>query len=543
MMTDEQLLALIGAVEADRLECKSARTGYQFDELAQYATALANEGGGHILLGVTDARPREIVGTAAFAEPGRTAAGLYERIDIRVQVSEHHIDGSRVLVFVVPSHRPGLPVSCEGAYWMRAGDALVRMSPERLQEIFRETEPDFSAEACPGLELSDLSLVSIEEFRRRWIARSGNARLAALDHDALLRDADLLDHQGHITYAALILLGLPASVNRFLPAAEVVHEYRSTEAAGPAQDRAEFREGFLLTSDVLWERMNARNDRQSIQEGFFRRDIPTFDEGTVREAVLNAVAHRDYRSPRSVFVVQYPRRLEVVSPGGLPDGVTAENILSQQHPRNRRLAEGMNRIGLVERAGQGVNLMFERSLQQGKQLPSYTGSNAHEVRLVLDGLVTNAALLAVVEQISAETLRGFVMEDFLVLDHLQRGQDVPRPLRSRLPALHELGLVEQIGRGRSVRYLISRRVASAMGQAGTYTRRRGLDHETNKALLLQHLKTAGVLGSNLSELHQVLHTLSRGQVQDLLQGLRKAGLVRLVGARRWARWFHSEAAL
>ncbi|EQD75279.1 transcriptional regulator, partial [mine drainage metagenome] len=68
-------------------------------------------------------------------------------------------------------------------------------------------------------------------------------------------------------------------------------------------------------------------------------DVPSFDEVTVREALLNAVAHRDYRDGRSVFVRQWARRLEVVSPGGLPAGITPENILDQQNPRNRRLAE------------------------------------------------------------------------------------------------------------------------------------------------------------------------------------------------------------
>src|SRR5579885_3106814 len=106
--------------------------------------------------------------------------------------------------------------------------------------------------------------------------------------------------------------------------AELVFEYRSSEASGPAADREEYREGFFLWHDAIWNKINLRNDRQSYQDGLFRVELPTFDEVSVREALLNAVAHRDYRLGGSVFVRQYPQRLEVVSPGGLPPGVTPE---------------------------------------------------------------------------------------------------------------------------------------------------------------------------------------------------------------------------
>jgi ATP-dependent DNA helicase RecG len=91
----------------------------------------------------------------------------------------------------------------------------------------------------------------------------------------------------------------------------------------------------------------------------------------VREALLNAVAHRDYRLGGSVFVRQYARRLELVSPGGFPPGITTENIVDQQNPRNRRLAEALAQGGLIERSGQGMNLMVERAIRQSKALPSF----------------------------------------------------------------------------------------------------------------------------------------------------------------------------
>jgi ATP-dependent DNA helicase RecG len=168
-------------------------------------------------------------------------------------------------------------------------------------------------------------------------------------------------------------------------------------------------------------------------------EVPTFDEISVREALLNAMAHRAYRLGGSVFVRQFARRLEIVSPGGLPPGITPENILDQQNPRNRRLAEVLAKCGLVERSGQGINLMVESAIRQGKPLPNFSGTSEHEVRITLEGLVRSPAFVRFMEQLGEETLRSFSTYDFLVLDYVERENPIPEHLKYRLPALIEIG--------------------------------------------------------------------------------------------------------
>ena len=187
--------------------------------------------------------------------------------------------------------------------------------------------------------------------------------------------------------AALVLFGTKEAMRRLLPQAEVIFEYRSAEVAGPPQQRESFREGFFGFHDRLWELINLRNDRQSYQEGFFRYDLLTFEEGPVREALLNAVCHRDYQSAGSVFVRQYPRRLSVESPGGFPPGINVENVLDRQLPRNRCIAEALEKCGLVERSGQGMNLIFESAVRSAKALPDFAGTDGYQVTLNLHGEV------------------------------------------------------------------------------------------------------------------------------------------------------------
>lgn len=316
----------------------------------KYCCALANEGGGKMILGVTDKRPRTVIGTEAFAEPERTVLGLTERLRLRIDFEIRDESGRRVLIFHVPPRPLGVPISYQGAYWMRSGESLVPMTPDLLKKIFEETGPDFSAEICRRATVADLDPASVEEFRARWIQKSGQQGLASLSHVQLLADAELI-YGEEVTHAALILFGTRHALGRHLGQAEVILEYRSSDASIPFQMREEFREGFFAFYDRLWKLLNERNDRQSYQDGLFRYDIPTFSEITVREAILNAISHRDYRLSGSVFIRQFPRRLEIVSPGGFPPGITPENVLDQQNPRNRRIAEAFARCGLIERSG------------------------------------------------------------------------------------------------------------------------------------------------------------------------------------------------
>ena len=535
--TPQDFARLLAAPEGTRIEFKAAANDYSLSRLAEYCVALANEGGGHFILGVTDQRPRLVNGTNAFSEPGKIESHLFDRLRHRIPVEEYNHEGQRVLIVHVPARLPGTVWSLDGKYLKRAGESLVGMGDSELRDIFAETGPDFTAEACPT-RLDALDPALIAEFRHRWARKARNPRFEQLSDFEVLTNADLLT-DGRPNYAALILLGTRSALTRHLAQAEIVFEYRSSEASGPAQHREEYRAGFLGLHEALWQKIDLRNDRQSYQEDFFRYDIPTFDEVAVREALLNAVAHRDYRLGGSIFIRQYARRLEVVSPGGFPPGITSENIADQQNPRNRRLAETLARAGLVERAGQGLNLMIENAVKQTKPLPSFAGSAAHEVRLTLAGTVQNPAFIRFLQRLGDERLAALTTYDYLALDALQRdcAQPLLPDLANRLPGLVELGAVERQGRGAGIRYLLSRELFATLGQAGTYTRRKGLDHETNKALLMKHLWDNAEAGAPKNELTQVLPSIAPRSIQRLMAELKAEGYAEMRGERRWSRWF------
>lgn len=141
------------------------------------------------------------------------------------------------------------------------------------------------------------------------------------------------------------------------------------------------------------------------------------------------------------------------------------------------------------------------------------------------------------ERLSAERQTSFSVEDLLVLDALQSEAPVRPDLRPNLNRLVDEGIVERVGRGRGVRYVLSRKFYSFLGKQGAYTRRRGLDQETNKELLLRHIKEAGKQGARLTDLQDVLKELSKNQVQTLLKELKNDGRAHVVGATRAGKWF------
>lgn len=533
----DMISALLLRREDERFECKAAANTYGFDDLAKYCTALANEGGGLFLLGVTDKIPRQVCGTKSFPNLEEIKFRLLNHIHMRVDISEvFDAQNRRILVFAVGRRPLGLPVKYNGIYWMRAGGSLVPMTEDMLKSIFIETGPDFTAEICRGATVADLDALAVEDFRAKWIRKSGNTLLQHLEAQQMLQDADLMI-DGQVTHAAPILFGTAASIRKYLSHSEIIFEYRASRSSTHYQRRQNFQNGFFLIYEHLWNLVNSHNTVHHFQDGFFMWEIPSFNESAIREAILNAVSHRDYRLGDSVFVRQSPQGIEVASPGGFLPGVTAENILDQQRPRNRRLATALERCGLVERSGQGMNRIFEACIREAKRTPSFDGTDEYKVVITLESEVGDVRFLRFLEQLGKETLSTFDTKSLLVLERIHQGKRLNAQERQIARSLLAADAVETVGHGRGTRYMLSKRYYSFVGEKGVYTRKRGLDKETNMALLLNHIQGQGRLGNPLRDLRQVLPDLSQRQVQYLLDNLHRQNRIYRIGQRKSSRWF------
>jgi ATP-dependent DNA helicase RecG len=216
----------------------SRRDQYDTIKLCEYCVALANEGGGHLILGIADQMPRPVIGTAAFKDTNDIASTLLEWLSFRVDVEViDHPDG-RVLIFVVPSRQQGSAYHYHGKYLMRAGGSLVPMSEDRLRAIFAETKTDpleeFEVSGISGEEAVELlDIASFFELMRLPFPSSQEAVIERLRNERLI---DVYDGKVSIRRVAALLLGkrleaFPAIRRRLLEWSSIPNRLSSKPAS------------------------------------------------------------------------------------------------------------------------------------------------------------------------------------------------------------------------------------------------------------------------------------------------------------------------
>ena len=523
--SNDELNNLLNAPEGEHYEFKEAKNQFKFEDAAKYCCALSNSGGGKLIFGVSDKRPRKIVGSKAFEQPERTRKDLMDRLSVRVDFQIYQNEDGRVLVFEVAGRPIGLPVQSKGIAWWREGDSLVPMPEDVRRKIYMELECDFSSEICPNATIEDLNNAAINKFRMKWRDHTRNNRLASLSDEQLLRDCGAITHEG-VTYAAIILFGNRKIIQSQLHHAEVVFEYRSKETAGPAAYREEFQEGFFTYDDRIWELVNLRNDEQHYRDKLYRHPVLTFNEDVVREAVLNAVSHRDYQRGGSIFVRQYQSRLVIESPGGFPHGITVENILNRQNARNRLIANIFRLCGLVERSGQGMNLIYEMAIKEAKPLPDFSGSDSFFVMLTLSGKIINSDMLTLIKKISDERLEAMTTDDYLLLNALFTGKGLAEIELSRFEHLADLEIVRYTERGvelveRDIDFLDDFQVLEANGKVTDVKL-----NPTDKAIFDYILENGSITTQKAVEITRL--TTPQGAVKALNR-LREADMIKQSG--------------
>jgi len=365
-MEIEDFKKLLGAEkETEHLEFKEAKTSFNFDNgshsLCGYFVALANEGGGKIILGIKDKCPREVIGTTAFEDVAKLKKNLLDKFSRRVNIEEFFWENKRVLIIHIPSRPIGEWLTFEGRALMRIGESIENMSMDRQKEIINEIFEDYSAKIIDDAEINDLSAEAIKELRSLLIQSERVEKdIRSFSDEQLLIDLGLIQKK-KITLAALVLLGKEHSLKKYLSHAEIRFGYKVDEYEISNNDTKIFSEGYLLSYNKLWDKIDSRNLTLRIPHGLKLLERKAFEEETLREAINNAIIHRDYSKTGTILIIQTPRSFEITSPGGLLKGVTIENMIDETKTRNKLIADVLFKCDFVEQFGNGVNLMIRIS--------------------------------------------------------------------------------------------------------------------------------------------------------------------------------------
>lgn len=407
----------------DHIEFKEAKHNFNWDGGAHkdpkerrhcilgYVAALANEKGGKLVFGMKDHRPHEVVGsTFEQGNLGALEDAIYNKMQIRVSVteefepSEDAPNKKRVVIFNVPSRPIGKMLKFEGVPLMRTGESLREMSDAEMFKILSEQEPDFSAKPCEGLTMDDLDAEAIKVMKQKYAEKNENPGFEVIPDEQALKDLDLLV-DGKLNYAALVLLGKSKAIRKYMPQNNVVIEYRNDPASIQYDDRLEIQQPLFLAIDNIWAYINQPrlNPQVHISENAYIFDIKLFNKETIREAVLNAIAHRSMIVQNDVVIKQSPTELTITNAGGFPIGVDKSNVLTvNSTPRSKRLAEVLQKTGLVEKSGQGVDKMFTNCIMEAKPLPDFSATDNYQVSLTFRTEIRNVPFLVYIRQEQAK---------------------------------------------------------------------------------------------------------------------------------------------
>ena len=266
-----------------------------------------------------------------------------------------------------------------------------------------------------------------------------------------------------------------------------------------------FRWSLIRLMEELETRFRARNNEEEIRTGLLSIRVPDYPTLAFREAMANALVHRDYGRLGAVYVQWHEDRLEIYNPGGFPEGVRLDNLLvTQPCPRNPLLADAFKRAGIVERTGRGIDTIYYEQLRNGRPAPSYSRSTERNVVLVLPGGKANLDFITLLSE-EERAGRLLLLEELLILNQLwyERSLDTlsiaeliqksRAEARAKINGLIESGLIERRGEGKSRSYHLSISTYRNTGNVAAYIRQRGFEPIQQKQMVMQYIGSAGRL--------------------------------------------------
>jgi len=351
------------------LEFKEAKTSFDWDTLKEYCVGIANAGGGHLVLGVSDKQGHPVVGTHAFPNVLKVCHDLLDQLNFRTDLHEViHPDG-RVLVFDIPPRPSGTAYDLNGRYLIREQDRLVAMTEDRLRRIFAEGGGGWlKAKSKSGLSSAEvfqlLDVVACHRMLRRQLSTSQSENLRVLADLGLIEEYH--DRYDVLRIGALLL------ANNLTDFPEVGYKsFRVLvyDGVGKTKSRLDQRwnKGYAIGFNDLATLVGTLLPQNEILKDSLRVELKAVPEDALRELIANAMVHQDFSiSGTEPRVEIYSNRIEVSNPG--EPIIDTVRFVDGDRSRNEHLGVVARKLGLCEQRGSGVDSII--SLIEAHQLPA-----------------------------------------------------------------------------------------------------------------------------------------------------------------------------
>lgn len=413
------------------------------DNAIKTIVAYANSDGGRLFIGVSD--DGEVLGVDELDEEllrltEKMRANIRPDVLMMVDVDVEHYDGRPVIVVTVqrgpkrPYYLTSKGLRPEGVY-VRSGASSVPSSDTAILQMIRESEGDsFEVRASFNQELTF-----------GYLADKLAKRGMALD-DGAMRTMGFVGDRGYTNLALLLSDQCPT----FLKAAAFDDDNRNV-----FQEREEYSGSLLEQLDAAYAFLERHNKFRTEYQGLERIDFDDYPSEALREALVNAVAHREYALSGPTLVSVMPSRIDIVTLGGLVPGITFADLAANiSVPRNSLLASVLYRLGIIEAWGTGI----------GRMRAAY-GNHESAVELSVTPNTFTVSLAnrnAAVRPEQTETLSS---EEIAVIRAISQGETTRSALQETLGfsqtktinvlnSLIEKGAIVREGGSRNLRYLL-----------------------------------------------------------------------------------------
>lgn len=516
--TPERFWGLVGQVEHEQLDFKVQPT-----DLTPVIAAMAMTDGGLVVLGVSN--DRRLQGCSLSQGTLDRVMRVAHACGVEIQLREISVGRTKLTLVAVPEVRGRIVTTPDGRLLRRigsdsqplVGDALARFVQDRQGRPAED-------EAIPVADLSDFDL----KLLNRALASDGRPAVRRAQIPRALMDLGLAIPEPPptdpvTTTAAGLLFARDPRV--YVPGAsvQVVRRVGVGPGPGPARARKELTGPIPELVDQVLAFVDGHTGRHEAVVGKHREVLPEYPAAVLREAILNALAHRDYGlAGATVDVAVWDDRIEVRSPGPLPGHITLQNIREEHYSRNRRVMRVLKLLGLVEEYGEGVDRMF-REMEARLMEPPAFAATPSSVTVILH----SRSLLSVEDQAWLGLLGHLDLtptERRLLVVARRDGAVTRRRVRELMPEADAeallagavaKGLLVRTGQRGGARYVLSDEVvmrAGATGLEAQIRKRQMLLDEIRRRESLSTAEGAAFLGGDTVLVRHLLNDLVRARL-------------------------------
>ncbi|MCH5334937.1 MAG: putative DNA binding domain-containing protein [Alistipes sp.] len=375
-----------------------------FNELAKDCVAFANAKGGKIYIGIENNMEHPPVNQ-------KIDDNLLQQIPVRISqltvntsvIAQKCIDANGAEYIDLTIHQSVATISgtTNGRYFIRIGDQSVPLHPDQLLRLLND-KPSYNWETrATKVHRNNYDIDKFKTFIADIRSSKRVSQFVKEKSEDELLDYYLFTEGDYLTNLGVLWIGKrnDRAKIKYAPAIQFIkYDERGNKVNKIIWDDYELNPKELI--EAVWTQVPDWKEGLEISGGLFREFIPNYGERTIRELITNAIVHRPYTTAGDIFINLYPNRLEIHNPGGLPIGVTSQNILHESKRRNEQLCKVAYDLILMEKEGSGYDVIYEELLTNGKPIPVIEERDDRVV-VTISKLITKPEIVNLIKSVSA----------------------------------------------------------------------------------------------------------------------------------------------